>query len=223
MDNRPWIGVDLDGTLAHYEGWKGKDHIGDPIPSMLTRVYRWIEEGKRVKIFTARACIPEQIEPVAMWLDDHGLTDLEITCSKDLLMLELWDDRCVQVISNQGVPIQGLLHPAIQHRVKSAREEHHTDTVDPTPIDMGGGWQKVGSSLVNRKYNIELLIGHFHVQMDSHNAIGTLLYLGPNHAVKHIVTTNPFSMPLHGNDDIKIELLKRVCCLLGEVLDNENA
>jgi hypothetical protein len=26
-----WIGVDLDGTLAQYAGFKGPEHIGDPI------------------------------------------------------------------------------------------------------------------------------------------------------------------------------------------------
>lgn len=25
-----WIGVDLDGTLAEYHGWKGAEHIGQP-------------------------------------------------------------------------------------------------------------------------------------------------------------------------------------------------
>ena len=25
-----WIGVDLDGTLAHYDKWRGVEHVGDP-------------------------------------------------------------------------------------------------------------------------------------------------------------------------------------------------
>ena len=41
-----WIGVDLDGTLAHYEGWKGIEHIGAPVPAMLERVKNWLAEGK---------------------------------------------------------------------------------------------------------------------------------------------------------------------------------
>lgn len=40
-----WIGVDLDGTLAHYDGWKGADHIGEPIPAMVERVKQWLSEG----------------------------------------------------------------------------------------------------------------------------------------------------------------------------------
>ena len=35
-----WIGVDLDGTLAMYDGWVGVSHIGEPVPAMLQRVRR---------------------------------------------------------------------------------------------------------------------------------------------------------------------------------------
>ena len=49
-----WIGVDLDGTLAYYDQWRGALHIGEPIPVMLERVKRWLDEGKDVRIFTAR-------------------------------------------------------------------------------------------------------------------------------------------------------------------------
>jgi len=71
-----WIGVDLDGTLATYGGWKGPDDIGAPVPAMMKRVKRWIGEGREVRIFTARACIPEQIPPVIEWLKQQGLPEL---------------------------------------------------------------------------------------------------------------------------------------------------
>ena len=48
-----WIGVDLDGTLAQYGGWKGPDTIGDPVPMMKERVMKWLNEGAEVRIFTA--------------------------------------------------------------------------------------------------------------------------------------------------------------------------
>lgn len=97
-----WIGVDLDGTLAEYGGWKGPDHIGAPIPAMLDRVKAWLAEGKEVRIFTARACIPEQIAPVQDWLKRHGMGELQVTNVKDFTMLELWDDRCIHVEMNTG-------------------------------------------------------------------------------------------------------------------------
>lgn len=100
-----WIGVDLDGTLAEYHGWVSPEHIGPPVPKMLARVKRWIKEGRCVKIFTARCSIPEQVPPVKKWLRKNGLDGLEITNIKDYGMLELWDDRCVQVIPNTGEPV----------------------------------------------------------------------------------------------------------------------
>ena len=53
---RGWIGVDLDGTLAEYHGWKGSEHIGSPLPAMLARVKTWLEQGIEVRVFD-RACV----------------------------------------------------------------------------------------------------------------------------------------------------------------------
>lgn len=98
-----WIGVDLDGTLAEYDGWKGEEHIGPPIPLMLERVKKWIADGITVKIFTARASRPESIPHIKKWLEANGLPDLEVTNCKDFGMVMLWDDRCVRVEANTGV------------------------------------------------------------------------------------------------------------------------
>jgi hypothetical protein len=97
-----WIGVDLDGTLAYYDEWRGPSHIGEPIPAMMARVRQWLKQGVQVKIFTARASVEEHIPPVREWLYIHGLPDLEITNVKDYGMICLYDDRCVQVIPNTG-------------------------------------------------------------------------------------------------------------------------
>lgn len=106
----PWIGVDLDGTLAHDLGNKrenkGLDEIGTPIKPMVDRLRQWIAEGKTVKIFTARASSPRQVVLVKKWLAEQGLPELEVTNVKDLRMIELWDDRCVQVMTNLGEPVQ---------------------------------------------------------------------------------------------------------------------
>ena len=105
MENRGWIGVDLDGTLARYDGWISPDYIGEPIPEMLERVKNWLRKGYMVKIFTARCSVSEQLAPVPDWLEKHGIGGLEITNVKDFGMIELWDDRCVQVIPNTGKPV----------------------------------------------------------------------------------------------------------------------
>lgn len=123
-----WIGVDFDGTLAHYDGWRGGDHVGAPIMPMVERVKRWLAEGKEVRIFTARvAPYPYVLRPdqpmavpdtpegnrifeaactIAGFCREHIGQPLPITCMKDYGMVELWDDRCVQVMPNTGQPIK---------------------------------------------------------------------------------------------------------------------
>lgn len=106
-----WIGVDLDGTLAKYDCWKGPTHIGDPVPLMLSRVKDWMSSGRIVKIFTARIAGGDQEvkDAIEYWLVKHLGRKLEITCSKDYAMVELWDDRAVQVVPNTGVRADGIL------------------------------------------------------------------------------------------------------------------
>lgn len=137
-----WIGVDLDGTLAEYGTWVSPAHIGKPIPVMLERVKRWLAAGHEVRIFTAR-CYPalfsapgmsgrdtpsqrgvvfsnavdrdssDAIDAIRAWVKEHVGQDLAITCVKDYGMIELWDDRAVQVRPNTGEPVgqstRGLL------------------------------------------------------------------------------------------------------------------
>lgn len=94
-----WIGVDLDGTLAHSDGGK---EIGQPIDTMLARVKRTLRDGTNVRIMTARAGTTGGRLKVKQWLKLHGLGDLEVTNEKDFDMLELWDDRARRVIRNKG-------------------------------------------------------------------------------------------------------------------------
>jgi hypothetical protein len=109
MNKRGWIGFDLDGTLAYYDEWRGGDHVGEPIKPMMELLKKTIEEDKYdVRIFTARACVPEQIAPVKQWLLKHGLPDLEVTNIKDYDLIFFYDDRCVQVIPNEGVLLQDM-------------------------------------------------------------------------------------------------------------------
>jgi hypothetical protein len=112
-----WIGVDLDGTLAEYSGWRGPKHIGEPVPAMLERVKQWIGEGKTVKIFTARVSrmfstdaseAYDAIEAgllISDWCEKHIGKRLPVTCVKDFGMIEFWDDRAVQVVINTGQPV----------------------------------------------------------------------------------------------------------------------
>lgn len=100
-----WIGVDLDGTLVEYHGYVDEYTFGAPISEMVERVKQWLAEGTQVKIFTARASIPSHIPPIQDMLERIGLPRLEVTNEKDYKTMEIWDDRCVQVVPNKGIPI----------------------------------------------------------------------------------------------------------------------
>ncbi len=139
-----WLAVDLDGTLAEYDKFRGHDHIGAPIPAMVERVKALIASGFEVRIFTARVADPtewkcekchdmgtawsrdywrdpatglagrkissracdcgarEPIDVVRDWVLAHIGLPLKVTNLKDQHMVELWDDRCVQVEKNTG-------------------------------------------------------------------------------------------------------------------------
>ena len=109
-----WIGVDLDGTLAHYDGWKGVTHIGRPIAAMVDRGKLWLAEGREVRIFTARVFhdgTPERTLEVAAaryairdWTEEHIGVRMDVTNIKDFRMIELWDDRAIRLIPNTGEP-----------------------------------------------------------------------------------------------------------------------
>jgi hypothetical protein len=118
-----WIAVDLDGTLAEYDHWRGEDHIGLPVPAMVTRVKAWLAEGREVRIFTARIYEPwvvengfhvarisrrEAVKIIEAWCLEHLGCVLPVTNEKDFGMIELWDDRCVQVVPNLGERVVGV-------------------------------------------------------------------------------------------------------------------
>jgi hypothetical protein len=117
MSSSGWIGVDLDGTLAKYEGWRGIEHIGEPIGPMVQRVKAWLDSGVEVRIFTARMCghgLPDLSGghfdvrgPIERWCLKHIGQVLPCTNIKDFAMTELWDDRAIQVQINTGCRADG--------------------------------------------------------------------------------------------------------------------
>lgn len=117
MSEAATIAVDLDGTLAHYDHWRGVEHIGEPVPRMLERVKSWIAQGYNVVIFTARITplIPgtehyvvedcardTAISFIKAWLLKHGLPDLEVTNIKRQNFSVFYDDRAIAVVANTG-------------------------------------------------------------------------------------------------------------------------
>lgn len=110
--SKGWIGIDLDGTLAKYDEWRGVDHVGEPIAPVVAKVKQALEMGYEVKVFTARVStahgrslseVMKARDAIAEWTKQHVGQVLTATCQKDFLCLEIWDDRAVGVGFNTGV------------------------------------------------------------------------------------------------------------------------
>ena len=112
MANNGWVGIDLDGTLAEYDGFKGPGIIGEPVPRMVKLVKKFLAEGQEVRIFTARvysngspnrtADARIAYEAILTWTEKHIGVPLKATCVKDYSMWVLYDDRAKQVVPNTG-------------------------------------------------------------------------------------------------------------------------
>lgn len=105
----PWIGVDFDGTLATYEGWRAQgEALGEPIPAMVARVRYWLAEGRyAIKIMTARASrsAPKRERDIGLiqrWCARHIGIIPDVVAEKDFAMVALYDDRAVAVDPNTG-------------------------------------------------------------------------------------------------------------------------
>ena len=109
-----WVGFDLDGTLAKYDGWKGIENIGDPVPAMVLMARLLHSMGKKVKILTARVAPREDGDGgdkarkyVERWCEKNLGFVPEITHLKDASMAALFDDRAIAVEQNTGKVLGG--------------------------------------------------------------------------------------------------------------------
>ncbi len=102
------IALDLDGTLAEYNGWVNLDTIGSPIRPIWDLFKGWLDDTNVVvSIYTARAGTPGAEEAIRSWLVDNGIDKvtsecIEITNVKEKHFTEFWDDRAIAVKRNCG-------------------------------------------------------------------------------------------------------------------------
>ncbi len=98
----PWIGFDLDGTLAKKQKPFNPDSIGDPIAPMIEILKSHLKAGDECRIFTARAAGSSPDKLIHDWLKEQGIPQLKVTNIKDPGMKLLYDDRAVSVESDTG-------------------------------------------------------------------------------------------------------------------------
>jgi len=69
---------------------------------MIKFVKDLVSQGKKIKIFTARAKNRDTIPYIHKWLKEDDLPEFEVTNEKDFGIKIFYDDRCNQVITNSG-------------------------------------------------------------------------------------------------------------------------
>jgi Recombination endonuclease VII len=119
-ENQPYVAVDFDGTLAvsRTKVWDGP--LGKPIPQMVSRVKKCLENGIQVRIFTARVSplnkdgssqSKEGLEKlrnrIGVWCEKYIGKRLDIVNEKTHNVIEIWDDRARQVIRDTGQIVGG--------------------------------------------------------------------------------------------------------------------
>lgn len=101
------ICVDLDGVLAQYDGWRGVDHIGDPIPGAREFLAE-LQVEYNIVIFTTR-CNPEVnhgresadllAKRVEDWLRKHDMPfDHVYRGVGKPLCAAFIDDNCIRIL-----------------------------------------------------------------------------------------------------------------------------
>ncbi len=121
LTSRKTIAVDLDGTLAEYDGWKGIDHIGHPIAGAQGFVRRLLEFAD-VEVYTTRtALLPdrpagETVESLALrvtrWLrENHFPAEVRVYAGAGKpLVAAFIDDRAV---SCRPLEVSPYINPGV--------------------------------------------------------------------------------------------------------------
>ena len=103
--------VDLDGTLAFYDVWRGPTVIGNPIPRMVQKVKGWLSNGDKVIVFTTRISPkssftkPEECaaakKAVEEWCVKYIGVPLEVTSEKGFFDI-VYDDKAEHIVPDTG-------------------------------------------------------------------------------------------------------------------------
>ena len=110
LNGKMHIAVDLDRTLAYYDGWRGPLHIGHPIPAMVRCVQEHLMKGDTVTIFSARihddpktGVTAEQVKKaISDWSENAVGVRLDATNIKLDTFDRIYDDIAIQVVPNKG-------------------------------------------------------------------------------------------------------------------------
>lgn len=144
---RPRVCVDLDGVLAQYDGWKGLDFTGAPIPGAV-EFTRALSEFAEIVVFTTRCTVephrgdlneptrpasdlaPRLVHQVRYWLEKYKFTfdDVYVGQGKPIAHAYI-DDRAVRCVP------QADGHTAYSLAVARARDLCRHERLAPPPTE----------------------------------------------------------------------------------------
>lgn len=120
------VAVDLDGTLAEYDGWKGPHVIGEPIANV-ARLLRFLNEldGVEIFIFTCRTNKTinheygvntiEVVASIRNWLNDNDLSFIGINLDDGKPFAHVYlDDRAI--LYSDSVSLAALTSKIIRRK-----------------------------------------------------------------------------------------------------------
>ena len=104
LKSRPYtICVDFDGTLAVQGKWRGYQHIGAPIMSVIKKIRRAKRRGVKIVIHSCRVSTLdnrihlESIDVMRKWLKDNDVPFDEIWCSSGKPYADMYiEDRAAK-------------------------------------------------------------------------------------------------------------------------------
>lgn len=99
--NKGYVAFDFDKTIAVRNSGDSIFKAGAPIRAMVDLMKKYLSEGRKVKVLTARKGELQQ-RPVVKFLKDNGFPPLEVINCKDSNLDILYDDKCIQVELNTG-------------------------------------------------------------------------------------------------------------------------
>jgi hypothetical protein len=132
-EHKPTIAVDLDGTLAFYDGWRDRSHIGDPLPGALEGVKALVEAGFKVTVFTCRCShethdeftggysVEDSANIVRVWLKQHCFPEeVAVFTGRGKPFAECYlDDRALRVAPHEDA----LAWPQAILAIREAQQE----------------------------------------------------------------------------------------------------
>lgn len=158
-----WHGVDFDGTLAHYDKWRGPSHVGEPIRRTVAYVKDLLRKGEKVKVFTARANgegAEEAVAAIKDWCRKHIGKELPVTCEKDQNMVSLRDDKLdlQKVEMNTGRLIESGIIRTLYHGGSRSLNRSSLDGIK----NRHGRWEHGPGLYLTNSYELARKYGTVH-------------------------------------------------------------